>query len=133
MALAHDPEGVEVCVPSRRAHERGQGVALQVLARPRRQALLAPVIEGVGIDRIADLPRLQELQEVDPALAGGARKPGEPVVADLRDVAVAALMARPGIIDRDPAADRQCGRQHLVLLGQERPGVATEQGVDLSH
>ncbi len=62
-----------------------------------------------------------------------AGKPGEPVVADLRHIAVAALMPGTGIIHADPATDRQGGGEQLVLLGQERAGVTGEQGVDLSH
>jgi hypothetical protein len=41
------------------------------------------------------------LQDVDPSLAAGVREPGEPVAVDLRHIAVVALMARPGIANRD--------------------------------
>jgi hypothetical protein len=60
-----------------------------------------------------------------------AGKRGEPVVADLRHVAVAPLMPGAGIIHADPATDLQCGGEQPVLLGEERAGVTAEQGVDL--
>ncbi len=51
------------------------------------------------------LAGLQQLQEVDSALAVRTGKPGKPVVADLRHIAVAALMPGTGIIYADPATD----------------------------
>ena len=74
---------------------------------------------------------MEQLQEVDAALAGSAGKPSEPVVADLRHVAVIALMARPRIVHGDVAADLQAGDQQLVLFRQKRIVGTAEQGIDL--
>ena len=85
------------------------------------------------VEAVGDAAGVEQLQKVDPALTAGARKPGEPVVADLRHIAVVALMARPGIVHRDVATDLQAGHQQLVLL-LEKPRVgAAEQRIDLPH
>jgi len=42
-------------------------------------------------------------------------------------------MARPGIVHRDVATDRQAGHQQLVLLREKSRVGAAEQRVDLSH
>jgi hypothetical protein len=47
------------------------------------------LIQGVGI-----VPGTEQFQEIDPALAVGAREPGEAFVADMRTVSILALMAR---------------------------------------
>jgi len=42
-------------------------------------------------------------------------------------------MARPGIVHRDVATDRQAGHQQLLLLREKSRVGAAEQRVDLSH
>ena len=53
------------------------------------------------------------------------------VVADLRHVAIVALVAGPGVIHRDVTAHRQPGEQRLILFGQKVLVGAAEQGIDL--
>jgi hypothetical protein len=47
----------------------------------------------------------QKLEEVDAALALGALEPREPIVADVRDVTVLALVPRSGVVSVYVAAD----------------------------
>jgi hypothetical protein len=91
------------------------------------------VAQGVLVETVGDLAGVEQLQEVDPTFAAGAREPSEPVVADLRHITVAAPMARPGIVHRDVATDFQAGHQQLVLLGEKLPVGAAEQRIDVSH
>ena len=69
----------------------------------------------------------QQLEEVQPALAGCCAKPGEVVVADLRAGAVRGLVAGSGVIDRDPSGLRQPGAQHVASLIEKALVAMDEQ------
>jgi hypothetical protein len=131
MALALDPQRIEMGFPAGDACDRRRGLRLKALQRCLGQPLLVQVGQRMLIEGIGDVPGMEQLQEVDPALAAGAGKPGEPVVADLRHIAIVALVARPGVIHADVAAERKPGDQHLVLFRQKRVVGTAEQGVDL--
>src|SRR6059058_4049315 len=73
----------------------------------------------------------QQLEEVQPALAGRGAKPGEVVVADLRAGAVRGLVAGAGVIDRDPGGLRQPGAQHVTGLIEKALLAMDEQAHDL--
>ena len=72
----------------------------------------AHIGERFGVDHVVAMPGAQQLQEIEPALRGGRAEPGEVVVADLGTVAVHRLVARAGVIDRDPGRRLQPGAQH---------------------
>ena len=133
MALTFDPQGIEMGLPAGDFADCCMGMCLQAAQWLLGQTLFVQVGQGVRIEAVADAAGVEQLQKVDPTLAAGARKPGEPVVADLRHVAVVAPMARPGIVHRDVATDLQAGHQQLVLLLEKTPDAAAEQRVDLSH
>ena len=82
MALAGDAQGVEMRLPISDVGDRRMGLRLQAAQRLLGQMLLAQVGQGVRVERISDVAGVQQLQEVDPALAPGAGKPRKPVVAD---------------------------------------------------
>jgi hypothetical protein len=90
------------------------------------QAFLLEIGEGVLVESAGDGTGVEQLQKVDPTLAAGTCKPGKPLVADLRDRAVVALMTCSGIIDRDVATDLPCAQQPLLLLGEKRIVGAAE-------
>ena len=67
-----------------------------------------------------------------PALGGGGSEGGEMVVADLSTGAIAAVMASPGVIDRDPGYARQTGPQYVSGLGPERILALIQEAQDLT-
>ena len=93
--------------------------------------LLLQIGQRVRVEGISDVAGMEQLQEIDPTLAPGAGEPREPVVADLRHVAVMTLVASARVVDRDVAADRQAGDQKLVLFCQEVRVGPAEQRIDL--
>ena len=74
---------------------------------------------AAGVDDVVGVAGPQQLEEVQPALAGRRAEPGEAVVADLRADAVDAAVARAGVVHRDPGAVCQPHPQHLPGLGKE--------------
>ena len=75
----------------------------------------------------------QELEKVDPALALGALEPREPLVADVRAVAVLALVTRPRVVDVDVPRDPQTHREDSVLLPVEPFFAFNDQRVQLAR
>jgi len=65
------------------------------------------VIQRGGIAHVIGVAGTQQLEKVAPALAARGAKPGKAIVADLRAHVVAALMARAGIVHRDPGGGLQ--------------------------
>jgi len=84
------------------------------------------LVKGVGI-----VPCAEQFQEIDPALAVGAREPGEAFVADMRTVPILALMARTRIVHMNvPAALQSCLQQSVFLAMKVRMAVG-DQGTEL--
>ena len=80
----------------------GKGSVLRKAAQlSLGQLLVLHIRPGRGVYHIVGMPGSQQLQEVDPTLALGAGKPGKPLIADMRAVAVLPLVARGGIIRVD--------------------------------
>ena len=75
---------------------------------------------------------MQVGQEADTALGIGAAEPGEGRTADDGDVAVPALVAGAGVVDRDGRTDRQARLEQAGLLGQEGLLTRRQQSVDLA-
>ena len=117
--------------PAGDAGDRRRRLRLQALQRRLGQPLLVQVGQRMLIEGIGDVPGMEQLQEVDSALAAGAGKPRKPVVADLRHIAVVALVARPRIVHGNVAADCKPGDQYLVFFRQKRVVGTAEQRVDL--
>ncbi len=92
------------------------GTLAKLLHHGRRQLLLSPVAHRDLIDHIIRMGLAEEFQEVEPALAVGALKASEEVVADLSAVAVPPLVPGPRVVHLDIGRDRQRGRQQLVFL-----------------
>jgi len=65
------------------------------------------------------MPGMQQIEEVQPALALPGAEPREIVVADLCAETVGVPMPRSGVVNSDPAGDLQTGVQHRAALGQE--------------
>ena len=106
-------------------------VRRQPLAMPGRQAPLGHIGQRRGVDLIAAF-RLQQLQKVDPALGLSAGKPGEPLVADIGTVAVAALMAGAGIVGLNIRGGGQSRRLEFGLFLMEGVVPFREQVVELA-
>ena len=123
MALARDPEGIEMRIPAVAPRDRRRGLCLQALQRRPGQTLLQAIGQGVRVAGRGDVAGVEQLQEVDAARAGDTGKPGEPVAADLREVAVAALVAGTGVIHRDVTLDRQPGGHPLLLFRRKHLGI----------
>ena len=87
----------------------------QRLYRDLRQTLLAHIVKRRVGDLVADSTGTQQLQKVDPALALGGLKPRKIWVANLRHVAVLALMARAGVIDADIGGAGQSSLGQRIL------------------
>src|SRR5688572_320471 len=73
----------------------------------------------------------QQLEKVQPALAGRRAKPGEVVIADLRAGPVRGLVAGPGVVDRDPGRLRQPSTKHVAGFIEEALLAMNEQAHDL--
>jgi hypothetical protein len=118
-------------LPSGLVREGALRMACQECDHRSGQGVLAHVGQRLGIDDVVTMPGPQQLEEVQPALAGRAAEPGEVVVADLRADAIHRLVPRPGVVDRDPARARQPGPQHLPALLEEAPLTLDQQAHDL--
>ncbi len=127
MALIADAEAVEI----RRPVVTCEWVRLQPLDKRRLQLLLLQVAQGDVVQRIGRLAVMQVGQEANTALVVGAAEPGEGRAADDGDVAVLALVARAGIVDRDGRTDRQARLEQAGLFGREGVLTRRQQRVDL--
>ncbi len=96
--------------------ELPDGMVGQQRQRRARQRALPHVGQRRVVDDVVRMSGAQALQEVEPALRPRGPEPGEVVVADLRAEPVAAPVARPGIVDRDPAGGLEARPQHVARL-----------------
>jgi hypothetical protein len=83
------------------------------------QRAFAHVGERLGVDDVVVVAGAQQREEVEAALRDGGAEPSEVRVADLRAEAVGGLMARTGVVHRDPGGTRKPGAQHIASLGEE--------------
>jgi hypothetical protein len=88
-------------------------------------------------DHVVAVPGPQQIEEVQPALAGGGGKPGEMVVADLRADAVCRAVPGTRVIDADPRTRRKTGPKHVtgfiekaVLAGDQQAHHLTVRDID---
>src|SRR5262249_58820462 len=79
----------------------------------RRQLLSSPIVLGRVVDGVNALISLQNLQEVEPTLAGRALEVSEPLVADGGTVTIVAVVAGTGVVHADVGGDRQARLEHL--------------------
>ena len=94
-------------------------------------ARLAHIGERLGVDHVVAMAGAQQVEEIEPALRAGGAEPGEAVVADLRAEAVRRLVARAGVVDRDPGRRLKAGAQHVARLVEEAVLAADQQPHDL--
>ena len=76
-----------------------------------RRWLPVPVSPGHVVEHVVGVGPAQDLQEVLPALAGGALEVGEQVVADVGAGAVLAPVAGAGVVHPDVLGPGQSGRR----------------------
>src|SRR5215204_3028317 len=117
-------------LPGRMVGEAARRVACQERDYRPGQGAFAHVGQRLGIDDVVGMPGAQQLEEVQPALAGGGAEPGEMVIADLRAAAVRRPVPRPGVVDRDPGRTRQPGPQHVTALVEEALLIPDQQAHD---
>ena len=84
-----------------------------------RQAMGPHVGQGCLVHRKVAMPGAQQIENVQPALRRARAEPGEPIVADLRAVAVRDLMAGTGVVDRNPRCTSKPGTKHVATFRQE--------------
>ena len=96
------------------------------------QAAITHIGQSFGIDHIVGVPGAQQVEEVEPALAGRGAKPGEMRVADLGAHAVARLVPCAGVIDADPGRIRQTRTQHVAGFVAEGVLACDQQAHDLA-
>ncbi|MBV1796447.1 hypothetical protein [Siccirubricoccus sp. G192] len=128
---AADAEPLEVRGPGRLVRKDALRMAFQAGDHRPGQGALAHVGQRLGVHHVVAVPGPQQLQEVQPALAGRGAEPGEVGVADLRTGAVHRPVPRARIVNRDPGRARQSGSQHLLALVQERLLTGDQQAHDL--
>ena len=85
------------------------------------QGALAHVGQRLGIDHVIGVAGAQQIEEVQPALAGRGAEPGEVVVADLRADAVRRFVARAGVIHRDPGGRRSSPARSTSRASARKP------------
>src|SRR5229473_3310661 len=91
------------------------------------QSPAAHISERLGVDRVVAMAGAQQFEKVEPALRAGRAEPGKAVVANMRAEPVRRLVARPGVVDRDPGGTGQTRAQYLARLAEETPLAADQQ------
>ena len=91
----------------------------------------AHIGQGFVIDDVVAMPGAQQVEEVEAAFRAGGPEPGELRVADLGAEPVLGLVARPGVVDRDPRRVGQAGSHHGAGLVQEALLAGDQQANDL--
>ena len=85
----------------------------------RRRILLVQVDQSGGVDDVILERATQGHQEHQPVLVADGIEAGEAVVTDLGDDAVAAEVARSGVVHRNPPRRLQAGLLDRRLFGVE--------------
>ena len=80
------------------------------------QFVLGHICQCPGVEHIVLVPGPQQAQEVHPALALGALKPGEEFVADIGAVTVLAVVSGARVVRLEVMGDLQPHFQHRGLL-----------------
>ena len=96
------------------------------------QRAFAHVGQCLGIDDVIVVAGAQQFEEVEAALGGGGAEPGEMRIADLRAEAVRGLVARAGVVHRDPGGCRKSGAQHVTRLAEKSVLALDQQADDLA-
>ena len=102
-------------------------------ARGGGKILSQHVGQRIIVQHIVATSRAQQLQEIDPTLAVGAREVGEPFIADVGAVAVVALMACGGVVDVDVAGQFQAHPQQGLFLRVEVLIDLGDDGTELAR
>ena len=99
-----DAEPLQMSVPGRAIGEDAILMFAQAGDDGAGERAGAHIGHGFVIDDVVAMPGAQQFEEVETPLRTGGPEPGEVRVADLGAEAVLGLVARPGVVDRDPAA-----------------------------
>jgi hypothetical protein len=120
-------EALEMRLPDQAISKVALGMAGEQGDDPRGEMTPAHIVQRFGVDHVVLVAGAQQLEEVQPALRGGGAEPSKMRVTDLGAKAIdgplfgarGRLVARPGVVDRDPGGARQRGAQHLARLAKE--------------
>src|SRR5712691_8521792 len=127
-----DAEAVQVRLPSPAVGKAGRGMAGKPGDSRSGEMARAHIGQRFGVDDVIPVPGTQQLEKVQPALRAGRCEPGEMGIAHLGAEAVHRLVARHGIVHRDPGGTRQPGAQHLARLAEEAVLPGDQQPHDLA-
>src|SRR5258708_2991941 len=100
-----------MCMPSRLIGEPPVWMLGQEGVHMSRERAFVHIGERLGIDDVIAMAGPQQVEEVEAARRGGGAEPGEMRIADLGAEAVPGLVARAGVIHRDPGGARKSGAQ----------------------
>ena len=131
-AHSTDAEAVEMRLPSGLVGKVCPGLRRQLADHGSGEGTATHVAQGRIIDHVVGMSGAQEIEEVQPALAGPRAEPGEAVVSDLCAEAILSGVARASIVHRDPCRRLQAGPQHLTVLDEEVTLAVNQQTHDLA-
>jgi hypothetical protein len=95
---AAEAEPLKVRLPGHLVREDALRMAIQAGDHRPGQGTLAHVSQGLSVHDVVAVSGPQQLEEVQPALAGRGAEPGEMVIADLRADAIPRPVPRPGVV-----------------------------------
>jgi hypothetical protein len=132
-----DTEARKMRVPGRGVGEGADRMGGEARHERSGEAMLGHIDQGRVVDDIIGMAGAQAVQKVQAAFRLRRLERGEEVIADLGADAVAALVARAGVIDADPVRRRQPRAQHvarlvekIILAGDEKPDELTLGDID---
>ena len=99
-------EALEMRLPGRAIGKAGLGMAGEQGDDPQGEMTPAHIGQRLGVDHVVLVAGAQQLEEVQSALRGGGAEPSKMRITDLGAKAIDGLVARPGIVDRDPGGAR---------------------------
>ena len=126
-----DAEPLQMSVPGRPIGEDAIGMLAQAGDDGSGERAGAHIGQGFVIDDVIVMSGAQQFEEVEAAFRTRGPEPGELRVADLGAEAVLGLVARPGVVDRDPRRVGQAGPQHGAGFVQEALLAGDQQANDL--
>ena len=92
---------------------------------------MAQIGQRLGIDDVIAVAGAQQLEEIAAALRSGGAEPSEMRIADLGAEAVRGLVARAGVVHRDPGGVRKPGTEHIASLVQKAVLTVLQQTHEL--
>ena len=93
---------------------------------------VAHIGQSLGIDDVIAMAGAQQREEVAAALRWGGAEPGKMSVADLGAEAVGSLVARAGVVHRDPGGAGKPGAEHITGFIEEAVLTGDQQTHELA-